>query len=247
MTEITLKQSTIPAFKDFQLLDSNIRTTVIDGNIFFRAVDVCKAFKLGDVKDEVNKLRLRIAMTNQAVENMQDDVGGNFPPHLSADGWVKKILECTGGRATATETNYVNEPAMYYLASRGKSEACLVFSLWLFSEVIPSIRKDGFYVNSACTPEQLANLARVIADMKAENERLGAKLDESTEKMSLVKYIALKHIDIKANYLSSTGRKIGKLVKELGREDEVETVLNQKYPCKCYPVDILERYFAENN
>lgn len=80
MSDITLKQSTIPAFKDFQLLDSNIRTTVINGNIFFRAVDVCKAFKLGDVKDEVNKLRLRIAMTNQAVENMQEDVGGKFPP-----------------------------------------------------------------------------------------------------------------------------------------------------------------------
>lgn len=237
MREITIRQSTIPAFKDFRLLDSNIRTTVIDGNIFFRAVDVCKAFKLGDVKDEVNKLRTRIAMTNQAVENLQEEVGGEISPHLSADGWVKKILECTGGRATATETNYVNEPAMYYLASRGKSEACLVFSLWLFSEVIPSIRKDGFYVN----------LARIIADMKAENERLESKLDESTEKMSLVKYIALKHIDIKANYLSSTGRKIGKLVRELGRDAEVETVMNQKYPCKCYPVDILDRYFAENS
>lgn len=159
---------------------------------------------------------------------------------------VKKIIDTANGFGAMQEINYINEPAMYYLASRGKSEACLLFTWWLFSEVIPSIRRKGFYVKSQLNQDQMLALTRVIADLQRKNEALESKLDESTEKMSLVKYIALKHIDIKANYLSSTGRKIGKLVKELGRDAEVETVMNQKYPCKCYPVDILDRYFAEN-
>lgn len=229
----------------FSLLNNAVRTAVIDDKPYFNLNDVMNAFEVKKPEYERSVLIARIAQTNAALEDF-DGKGyqKNGTPLLGAADGLQKIVTSTEGGPQ--EMYYCNEPALYYLASRGKSNACLVFSHWIYSVVLPQLRKKGYYVSTAISPEQMQQLLGEIADLRARALSAEAKLDESTEKMSLVKYIALKHIDIKANYLSSTGRKIGKFVKELGREDEVETVMNQKYPCKCYPVDILERYFAEN-
>lgn len=51
-------------------------------------------------------------------------------------------LETSGG---TQEVTLINEPNVYRLISRSKLPSAEKFEAWLFEEVVPSIRKKGYY------------------------------------------------------------------------------------------------------
>ncbi|WP_420574363.1 Bro-N domain-containing protein [Kordia sp.] len=96
---------------------SEIRTIEIDGEIWFVASDVAKT--------------LGYKRPSEAVRQ-----------HCKEKGTVKHRVPTDGGDQ---EVLIVNEPNVYRLIIKSKLPSAEKFEEWLFEEVVPSIRKKGFY------------------------------------------------------------------------------------------------------
>lgn len=96
---------------------NDIRTVEIDGEIWFVASDVAKILGYKNAPDAIAR-------------------------HCKHKGIVKhdSLKSETGSLLTL-----INEPNLYRLISRSQLESAELFESWIFEEVLPSIRKKGFY------------------------------------------------------------------------------------------------------
>ena len=102
-----------------------VRTVVIDGEVWFVGKDVAKALGYKNTMDA-------LARHVDAEDKIQrDDIG---------------ILDAMGRGQRQT---LINEPGLYSLVISSKLQTAKQFKWWVTHEVIPSIRKDGFY-SSGC-------------------------------------------------------------------------------------------------
>ncbi len=99
----------------FNFKDNQVRTTTIDGEAWFCLLD-CRA-ALG-IKGSLKKVS------------------------LSEKGVRKTYTLTNGGKQ---EVNYINEPNLYRLIFRSNKPQAQAFADWVYSEVLPSIRKTGGY------------------------------------------------------------------------------------------------------
>jgi prophage antirepressor-like protein len=97
---------------------SEVRTLVIDGVTWFVAKDVCDILGLQNSHDVLSK-------------QLDDDEKG-----------VEKIYSPGGYQ----DTNVVNESGLYSLIFRSNKPEAKAFRKWVTSEVLPTIRKNGFYI-----------------------------------------------------------------------------------------------------
>lgn len=95
-----------------------IRSVVIDGEPWFVAADVCKA--------------LEIANPTDALRRLDTD---------------ERTLVSIEGSSNGLPVNAVNEPGLYALILGSRKPEAKPFKRWIAHEVIPSIRKDGFYLS----------------------------------------------------------------------------------------------------
>lgn len=104
--------------KVFSYQESQVRTIIKNGEIWFTAKDVCEILKLEDVSKAVGRLD-------------EDEKGTNL---ILTPGGPQEML-C------------VNEPGIYnlILGSRSRKSEIKAFKRWVTHEVIPSIRKTGKY------------------------------------------------------------------------------------------------------
>lgn len=98
-----------------------MRTVTINGEPWFVAADVCRVLEIGN--------------PSQALVNLDDD--------------EKMILTNneghSGQRGGAQMMNIINEPALYSIILRSRKPEAKAFKRWITHEVIPSIRKTGYY------------------------------------------------------------------------------------------------------
>ncbi len=95
-----------------------IRTVVINEEPWFVAADVCKILDISNPTDALNK----------GLEDFEK---------------VRLNLGLRGG-----ETNIINESGFYTLVLRSRKLIAKPFRIWVTSEVLPTIRKTGGYVNN---------------------------------------------------------------------------------------------------
>lgn len=126
-----------------------LRTITEDGKTLFCAKDVAMA--LG-YKDTTNAIKQH------------------------CKGVVKRHLLTEGGNQL---TNFIQEGDIYRLAARSELPGADAFELWIFDEVLPSIRKSGGYIagQESMTPEELMAKAlqvaeKTLADREARLSRL---------------------------------------------------------------------------
>ena len=91
--------------------------TTDDGEIYFVAVDVCKVL---------------------GIKNHRDAVSG-------LDGDEKDYVGITDAIGRNRQTLVVNESGLYSLVFQSRKPAAKKFRKWVTSEVLPSIRKNGYY------------------------------------------------------------------------------------------------------
>lgn len=103
--------------------ENPVRTMLIDAEPWFVGKDVAEA--------------LKHANPERAVRNFVDD----------EDKGVT-VLVTPGGTQQVT---IINEPGVYSLILQSKTEYAKTFKRWVTHEVLPSIRKQGYY--TALTPE----------------------------------------------------------------------------------------------
>ncbi len=97
-----------------------MRAVNINGNLWVCLTDVCKALDLTQASKVKERLNAK---------------GVNTIPTLTAGG-MQNLL-------------YINEPNLYRAIFQSRKEAAERFTDWVTSEVLPSIRKTGGYINGA--------------------------------------------------------------------------------------------------
>ena len=109
----------------FSFGNQEIRTVTDEhGEAWFVANDVCEALELGNAR--------------QALES-----------HVDADDVQKLDTLTPGGKQL---TNHINESGLYALIFGSRKESAKRFKRWVTSEVLPAIRKDGYYAANATNP-----------------------------------------------------------------------------------------------
>ena len=94
-----------------------VRTTVIDGEPWFVAADVCRALDLGN--------------PTRALDRLDND---------------ERTLISIKGASNGKPVNGVNEPGLYSLVLGSRKPEAKAFKRWITHEVIPAIRKTSILV-----------------------------------------------------------------------------------------------------
>lgn len=119
-----------------------VRTTVIDGEPWFVAVDVCHALDIGNPSDALNRL--------------DDD---------------ERTLVSIEGASNGKPVNGVNEPGLYSLVLGSRKPEAKAFKRWITHEVIPAIRKTGGYHVPQSPAEQMAQELLAAQKLLAEKDK----------------------------------------------------------------------------
>ncbi len=145
-----------------------MRTIVQNGKVYFCASDAAAALGYRDTKKAIKQ-------------------------HCREDGWVFYPLIDSLGRKQ--NTRFITEGNLYRLIVRSKLESAQRFEVWIFDEIIPAIRKYGFYVTDDVL-EQFLNdpdmAIGVFSKLKEEREkvrRLECENKELSEKCSYLDLI----------------------------------------------------------
>ena len=107
--------NTMNSLVTFNFKDNQVRTEIIDGQVWFSLADCCRA--------------LAIANSRTSVKLPQEGVG-------------KTYTLTNGGKQ---EITIINEPNLYRLIFRSNKLQAQAFADWVYNEVLPSIRKTGSY------------------------------------------------------------------------------------------------------
>ena len=117
-----------------------VRTVIIDDAIWFVAADVCRALKIANSRDAVG----RLDDDEKATVGITD---------TSSNGVVQN-----------REVNIINEAGLYRLIFTSRKTDAKKFQRWIFHEVIPSIRKHGFY-STQPTANKEFSLHKLVSDV----------------------------------------------------------------------------------
>lgn len=120
----------------------SVRTAVVEGEPWFRLKDVCEILGLSNITEVKKRLNEKGLSSIEVLTN--------------------------GGKQQAL---YIDEPNLYKAIMQSRKKEAEVFSDWIFYEVIPSIRKHGYYSNAPQIDERdRAKLA--VVNAATEEERM---------------------------------------------------------------------------
>ncbi|MCI8350160.1 MAG: phage repressor protein/antirepressor Ant [Oscillospiraceae bacterium] len=122
-----------------------IRTTQINGEPWFVAVDVCRALDLSD--------------TSKTLERLDDDEKGT------------SSIRTPGGKQ---KVSIINEPGLYSLVMGSRKPEAKAFKRWTTHEVIPSIRKHGAYMTPETLEAAILNpdtMIKLCTALKEEQDK----------------------------------------------------------------------------
>ena len=126
---------------DISLFDyqgHKVRTVSIDGNIWFVAKDVCDVLGLSNSRDAVSRL-------------------------ADEDKMCTKIRDVLGQFQSMT---IISEPGFYDLISVSRKPEAKAFKYWVSHEVLPSIRKQGLYIDRIFVELCVTSRQEAIPDVK---------------------------------------------------------------------------------
>lgn len=129
-----------------------VRTTEINGEMWFVAADVCRVLEIVNNRDAVERLD-------------EDEKGVALTDTL---GGIQQLMT-------------VNEPGLYSLVLRSRKPEAKAFKRWITHEVIPSIRKHGGYLTPNRAAELLMDpdfIIKLATELKSEREARLRLLDD---------------------------------------------------------------------
>ena len=209
----------------FNFENHEIRTVSDEhGEVWFVANDICNALELANPHDALTK-------------------------HVDEDDLAKREVTDNLGRKQLT--NHVNESGLYALIFGSRKESAKRFKRWVTSEVLPAIRKDGYYAANESTGESLQQLAatdavdvvvKVVSSMK-QNLRLDAddylmlKYDLSKYNQNLAEIVpeelltATTSIPMEAQWGVETIFELAELLEDFGSVFDVDTFMHRMAIC----------------
>lgn len=146
-----------------------IRVAEVDGEPWFCAIDITKVLGYSNGRDAVSK-------------------------HCRKEGVAKRdgVSETTNQYGITTKQNvqltYINEGNLYRLITHSKLPSAEQFEIWVFDEVLPSIRKHGLYATPTKVEDILNNPDSFIKILQAfKQERQAKEIAENQLKLQAPK------------------------------------------------------------
>ena len=136
----------------FNFNTHKVRTTTIDGQVWFCKKDVLDALDIS-YKSDINKV-------------------------LDPKGVVTNSLLSRGG---VQNTYFVNEPNLYRIIFKSRKAEARAFQDWVFNEVLPQIRKTGQYAVPKID-KSLSYVKKLDVIKQSLPSEVGAVLDEIVDK-----------------------------------------------------------------
>jgi len=102
-----------------------LKATIKNGEPWFLAGDVCRVLGIKNARDAVNEIGKKLKTAGAK------DVG-----------ITDTLIQTAGGKQKAT---IINEQIFYELVFNSRKQKAVLFRAWVTGEVLPSIRKHGFY------------------------------------------------------------------------------------------------------
>lgn len=133
----------------FDFRGHDVRTLTIDGSPWWIAKDVCEVLEIEKHRDAVAR--------------------------LDSDERESVIVDTLGGKQ---HTTAINESGLYSLILRSRKPEAKAFKKWITSEVLPALRKQGFY----STRPQDEILTRILDRMDAQDRLIAGIVQMLTEK-----------------------------------------------------------------
>lgn len=171
---------------NFDFNSNDIRVVEIDGEPWFPAKDVCDVLGLSQPSNFTSRLR------NTEVTNVLKSEVSN--PYSTGISFPNRGL------------TFVSESAVYKLVMLSRKPEAEAFQDWVAGTVLPSIRKDGMYVQGEekvatgeLSDDELYMMTIERFKMKAERlqeekNRLEHDHDRHLKFMSVSEYFSLRHI-----------------------------------------------------
>lgn len=181
--------------------DSNeVRTVVVNEKAYFVGNDVAKALGYSNYKN---------AITN----------------HVDKEDKLSTQIEYAGQRRKVIA---VNESGLYSLIFSSKLDSAKRFKRWVTSEVLPQIRKQGFYMTNSLVQEIVDNpqvihyLAEQVARINEDNQKQTSHL-ETIDKKIEGEYVTPQDLDA-IQY--ATKVQAEKFLDKLGMQITLETLID---------------------
>lgn len=191
----------------------DLNTVVINEEIWLNANDVCRGLGYSNPWD--------------ALARHVD--GDDLVKH---EAWVVTGTKADGTDAKRkTQVNYVNESGFYSLVFGSKLPGAKDFKKWVTSEVLPSIRKHGYYVDK-----------KRIVELEENNKSLERKISYFQTITDDTHTITITQI---ACDYGISGKKLNQLLNEWGIQYKVndQWILKADYKDKGYTKTITYSYF----
>lgn len=167
------ENNAVEVFKNEEF--GEVRTTMVEGEPWFVAADVCKALEIGN--------------PSQAVSRLDNDEKQN-------------TLISNEGNKGNPNVVIINEAGLYSMIISSRKPEAKAFKRWITHEVIPSIRKHGAYMTPQklyeCLqdPRAIANILNALADeqdknkeLANENAALNATIEEQQPKVEFADHV----------------------------------------------------------
>lgn len=107
------------ALQVFNFQNQKVRVVEMDGQTWWVGKDVCNALGVGNITDALNRLE----------KDEFDSI---------------EVVDSLGRRQ---QMQVINEPGLYALTLGSRKPQAKAFKRWVTHDVLPSLRKNGFYVN----------------------------------------------------------------------------------------------------
>lgn len=131
-----------------------IRTVLLNDEPYFCLSDVCKCLDLENTSQVKARLDEKGVILNDTLTN----------------GGIQQL-------------NYINEPNLYKVIFQSKKACAEKFQNWVYKEVLPQIRKTGFYTN---IPKTYAEALRMYANEVEHKELIEKQRDEAIKTKSWI-------------------------------------------------------------
>ena len=145
MTQLTSSM----AMKTLRFDESySVRSLTHDGKIYFSSRDVCAALGYRNISKA-----LKTNCFPSYIVGMKDIAFNTVDIQMES---TTDVAGETGlQRSARLREKWLQEPAVYQLISKSKRPEAVDFQKWFFEEVLPSLRKNGFYTSTSTRNHQL--------------------------------------------------------------------------------------------